>query len=123
MKRGLSVENNVDTYYLLTNEILDKYLPNSKIFVNFGYSATSELVKTDNIKIFIISFFWMALPFYMFGIAEQTITSSLFSEYNLIIITYLVQNNIQYFQIRLKAENQKILIQYLLKKIKMEISI
>jgi drug/metabolite transporter (DMT)-like permease len=25
----------------------------------------------------IISFFWMALPFYMFGIAEQTITSSL----------------------------------------------
>ncbi len=47
------------------------------LFINFFVRAKENIVKTDNIKIFIISFFWMALPFYMFGIAEQTITSSL----------------------------------------------
>ncbi len=47
------------------------------LFINIFVRAKDNIVKTDNIKIFIISFFWMALPFYMFGIAEQTITSSL----------------------------------------------
>ena len=47
------------------------------LFINIFVRAREDIVKTDNIKIFIISFFWMALPFYMFGIAEQTITSSL----------------------------------------------
>ena len=47
------------------------------LFINIFVKAREDIVKTDNIKIFIISFFWMALPFYMFGIAEQTITSSL----------------------------------------------
>lgn len=47
------------------------------LFINIFVRAKENIVKTDNIKIFIISFFWMALPFYMFGIAEQTITSSL----------------------------------------------
>ena len=47
------------------------------LFINIFVRARENIVKTDNIKIFIISFFWMALPFYMFGIAEQTITSSL----------------------------------------------
>ena len=47
------------------------------LFINIFVRAKKNIDKTDNIKIFIISFFWMALPFYMFGIAEQTITSSL----------------------------------------------
>jgi len=47
------------------------------LFINIFVRAKENIVKTDNIKIFTISFFWMALPFYMFGIAEQTITSSL----------------------------------------------
>ena len=47
------------------------------LFINVFVRAKENIVKTDTIKIFIISFFWMALPFYMFGIAEQTITSSL----------------------------------------------
>ena len=47
------------------------------LFINIFVRAREDIVKTDNIEIFIISFFWMALPFYMFGIAEQTITSSL----------------------------------------------
>ena len=47
------------------------------LFINIFVRAREDIVKTDNIQIFIISFFWMALPFYMFGIAEQTITSSL----------------------------------------------
>jgi drug/metabolite transporter (DMT)-like permease len=47
------------------------------LFINIFVRAKENIIKTDNIKIFIISFFWMALPFYMFGIAEQTITSSL----------------------------------------------
>jgi len=47
------------------------------LFINIFVRAKENIVKTDTIKIFIISFFWMALPFYMFGIAEQTITSSL----------------------------------------------
>ena len=47
------------------------------LFINIFVRAKENILKTDNVKIFIISFFWMALPFYMFGIAEQTITSSL----------------------------------------------
>ena len=47
------------------------------LFINIFVRAKENIVKTDHVKIFIISFFWMALPFYMFGIAEQTITSSL----------------------------------------------
>ena len=46
-------------------------------FINIFVRAKENIVKADHVKIFIISFFWMALPFYMFGIAEQTITSSL----------------------------------------------
>ena len=47
------------------------------LFINIFVRAKENIIKIDNVKIFIISFFWMALPFYMFGIAEQTITSSL----------------------------------------------
>ena len=47
------------------------------LFINIFVRAKENIIKTDNVKIFIISFFWMDLPFYMFGIAEQTITSSL----------------------------------------------
>ena len=47
------------------------------LFINIFVKAKENIVKTDHVKIFIISFFWMALPFYMFGIAEQTLTSSL----------------------------------------------
>ncbi len=47
------------------------------LFINIFVRAKENIVKADHLKIFIISFFWMALPFYMFGIAEQTITSSL----------------------------------------------
>jgi len=47
------------------------------LFINIFVRAKENIVKTDHVKIFIISFFWMALPFYMFGIAEKTITSSL----------------------------------------------
>ena len=47
------------------------------LFINIFVRAKENIIITDNVKIFIISFFWMALPFYMFGIAEQTITSSL----------------------------------------------
>ena len=47
------------------------------LFINIFVKAKESIIRNDNIRIFIISFFWMALPFYMFGIAEQTITSSL----------------------------------------------
>ena len=47
------------------------------LFINIFVRAKENIVIADHLKIFIISFFWMALPFYMFGIAEQTITSSL----------------------------------------------
>ena len=47
------------------------------LFINIFVRAKENIVKTDHLKIFIISFFWMVLPFYMFGIAEQTIASSL----------------------------------------------
>ena len=47
------------------------------LFINIFVRAKENIVKADHLKIFIISFFWMALPFYMFVIAEQTITSSL----------------------------------------------
>ena len=47
------------------------------LFINIFVRAKENIIKIDNVKIFIISFFWMALPFYMFGIAEQTIASSL----------------------------------------------
>ena len=47
------------------------------LFINIFVRAKENIVKADHVKILIISFFWMALPFYMFGIAEQTITSSL----------------------------------------------
>ena len=47
------------------------------LFINIFVRAKENILKADHVKIFIISFFWMALPFYMFGIAEQTITSSL----------------------------------------------
>ena len=47
------------------------------LFINIFVRAKENIIKADHVKIFIISFFWMALPFYMFGIAEQTITSSL----------------------------------------------
>tara|TARA_B100000242_G_scaffold64573_1_gene39704 strand:+ start:76 stop:924 length:849 start_codon:yes stop_codon:yes gene_type:complete len=47
------------------------------LFVNIFVRTKEKIDKADHIKFFIVSFFWMALPFYMFGIAEQTITSSL----------------------------------------------
>ena len=47
------------------------------LFVNIFVRTKEKIDKADNIKFVIVSFFWMALPFYMFGIAEQTITSSL----------------------------------------------
>lgn len=46
---NLSLETNVNTYYLLTDEILNSYLTDSKIFINFGYSTSLELPKTENI--------------------------------------------------------------------------
>ena len=47
------------------------------LFVNIFVRTKEKIYKADHIKFVIVSFFWMALPFYMFGIAEQTITSSL----------------------------------------------
>ena len=47
------------------------------LFVNIFVRTKEKIEKADHIKFVIVSFFWMALPFYMFGIAEQTITSSL----------------------------------------------
>ena len=47
------------------------------LFVNIFVRTREKIDKADHIKFVIVSFFWMALPFYMFGIAEQTITSSL----------------------------------------------
>ncbi len=47
------------------------------IFINIFVRTNEKIEKSDHIWMLIISFFWMALPFYMFGIAEQTITSSL----------------------------------------------
>ena len=47
------------------------------LFVNIFLRTKEKIDKADHIKFVIVSFFWMALPFYMFGIAEQTITSSL----------------------------------------------
>lgn len=47
------------------------------LFVNIFVKTKEKIDKADHIKFVIVSFFWMALPFYMFGIAEQTITSSL----------------------------------------------
>ena len=47
------------------------------LFVNIFVRTKEKIDKADHIKFVIVSFFWMALPFYMFAIAEQTITSSL----------------------------------------------
>ena len=47
------------------------------LFVNIFVRTKEKIDKADHNKFVIVSFFWMALPFYMFGIAEQTITSSL----------------------------------------------
>ena len=47
------------------------------LFVNIFVRTKEKIDKADHSKFVIVSFFWMALPFYMFGIAEQTITSSL----------------------------------------------
>ena len=47
------------------------------LFVNIFVRTKEKIDKADHIKFVIVSFFWMALPFYMLGIAEQTITSSL----------------------------------------------
>ena len=47
------------------------------LFVNIFVRTKEKIDKADHIKFVIVSFFRMALPFYMFGIAEQTITSSL----------------------------------------------
>ena len=47
------------------------------LFVNIFVRTNEKIEKSDHIWMLIISFFWMTLPFYMFGIAEQTITSSL----------------------------------------------
>ena len=47
------------------------------LFVNIFVRTKEKIDRADHIKFVIVSFFWMALPFYMFGIAEQTITSSL----------------------------------------------
>lgn len=47
------------------------------IFVNIFVRSKKNIEKEDHFKVFILSFFWMALPFYMFGLAEKTITSSL----------------------------------------------
>ena len=47
------------------------------LFVNIFVRTKEKIDKAHHIKFVIVSFFWMALPFYMFGIAEQTITSSL----------------------------------------------
>ena len=47
------------------------------LFVNIFVRTKEKIDKADHIKFVIVSFFWMAFPFYMFGIAEQTITSSL----------------------------------------------
>ena len=47
------------------------------IFINIFVRTNEKIENSDHIWMLIISFFWMALPFYMFGIAEQTITSSL----------------------------------------------
>ncbi len=74
------------SYFLMIKYSLEELNPSDiaiyriligALFINIFVRAKENIVKTDNIKIFIISFFWMALPFYMFGIAEQTITSSL----------------------------------------------
>ena len=47
------------------------------LFVNIFVRTKEKIDKADHIKFVIVSFFCMALPFYMFGIAEQSITSSL----------------------------------------------
>ena len=47
------------------------------LFVNIFVRTKEKIDRADHMKFVIVSFFWMALPFYMFGIAEQTITSSL----------------------------------------------
>ena len=47
------------------------------LFVIIFVRTKEKIDKADHIKFVIVSFFWMALPFYMLGIAEQTITSSL----------------------------------------------
>ena len=47
------------------------------LFVNIFVRTKEKIDRADHMKFLIVSFFWMALPFYMFGIAEQTITSSL----------------------------------------------
>mgnify|MGYP005685756341 FL=1 len=47
------------------------------LFVNIFVRTKEKIDKADHIKLVRVSFFWMALPFYMFGIAEKTITSSL----------------------------------------------
>ena len=47
------------------------------LFINIFVRTNEKIKKSDHIWMLLISFFWMTLPFYMFGIAEQTITSSL----------------------------------------------
>ena len=48
--KDLSIENSVNTYYQLSENLLNKYLPDSQIFTDFGYGSTIELEKTDNIN-------------------------------------------------------------------------
>ena len=48
--KNLSTNTNVNTYYQLSENLLNKYLPSSQIFTNFGFDAASELAKTDNIN-------------------------------------------------------------------------
>ena len=72
--------------FLMINYSLDALNPSDialyriligALFVNIFVRTKEKIDKADHIKFVIVSFFWMALPFYMFGIAEQTITSSL----------------------------------------------
>ena len=47
------------------------------LFVNIFVRTKEKIDKADHIKFVIVSFFWMALPFYLFAKAEETISSSL----------------------------------------------
>ena len=48
--KNLTTNTNVDTFYQLTENLLNKYLPDSQIFTDFGHDDTFELSKTDNIN-------------------------------------------------------------------------
>ena len=48
--KNLTTNTNVNTFYQLTENLLNKYLPDSQIFTDFGYDDTFELSKTDNIN-------------------------------------------------------------------------